>query len=80
MRLIVPSRLLTLKMVSSSAEVCSGVVPAFWGRRAERDSSSTCNGEALDGVCKKLRLGQCVQGAEVVEKLAYSNLEIHHLV
>ena len=29
MRLIVLSWLLTLKIVSSSAEVCSGVVPAF---------------------------------------------------
>ena len=30
---------LTLKIVSSSAEVCSGDVPPFTGRRAERDSS-----------------------------------------
>lgn len=49
MRLIVLSWLLTLKMVSSSAEVCSEVVPAFWGRRAERDSSSTYCREGLDG-------------------------------
>lgn len=30
---------LTLKIVSSSADVCSGDVPPFTGRSAERDSS-----------------------------------------
>jgi len=36
----------TLKIVSSSAVCCSGEVPAFWGRSADLDSSSTCS--ALD--------------------------------
>ena len=40
-RLIVLNWLLTLKMVSSRAEVCSGDVPAFWGSNADLDSSST---------------------------------------
>ena len=39
-RLIVLSWLLTLSMVSSRAVVCSGVVPAFWGSAAARDSFS----------------------------------------
>jgi len=35
----------TFKMDSSSAEVCSGEVPCFDGRRAEGDSFSTCGHE-----------------------------------
>lgn len=40
--LIVLSWPLTLKIESSSAECCSGLEPAFCGRRADLDSSSTC--------------------------------------
>ena len=67
----------TLKIDSSKADVCSGVVPCFCGRDAERDSPSTC---ILEKVDQHTRVSSWRMRWRIGERSAYGKLEIHHLV
>jgi len=69
-RLIVLNCPLTLKIESSREECCSGLEPAFWGKRADFDSCSTY----WD---KSVRIREAMISLQV---MSYSNLKIHHLV